>query len=114
MTIRNKCDSKSLIILENNLLQQREEFNEKDISAEQSQAEKDPWIYGKDEYPGGPKRLETKESEGKEKVNGLTPFLPEDREPFRGFKKSMQSANLAIQNAKHEMLIADFAVLTLQ
>jgi len=105
---------KNPIISENKLHQQREEFNEKDLSAEQHQTEKNPWICGTNEHPRRPKRLEAEEGEGKKEANGLEPSPPQNENRLGVFKKSMQGVNLAIQNAKYEMLIAHFAVLTLQ
>ena len=67
---------KNPIILKNKRHQQRGEFNEKNISTEQPQAEKNPWVCGENEYSGGQKRLETEEGERKKEADGLTPFPP--------------------------------------
>ena len=55
------------------MLLTREEFSEKDLSAKQSQTEKDTRFFGENERPGRPKRLEAKENEGEKAFDCLSP-----------------------------------------
>ena len=55
---------KSLIISKITPLIHREKFDEKDLSTQQSQAEKDPWISRKDEHQKRSKSLEKKKGKG--------------------------------------------------
>jgi hypothetical protein len=64
---------KNLIISKKKQVYPAEEFDEKNISAQQFKTKKDPWLFGEDEYPEWPERLKTKENEGKEEVNCLSP-----------------------------------------
>ena len=50
----------------------REEFDEKDISTQQYQTEKDAWFFGEDEYERRSQCFKTEENEGEEKVNRLS------------------------------------------
>lgn len=56
----------------------REEFDEKDLSTQQSEAKEDPWIFGKDEYQKWSKCSEKEKAKGEKKVNGLKPKILED------------------------------------
>jgi len=56
----------------------REEFDEKDLSTQQSEAKEDPWIFGKDEYQKWSKCSKKEKAKGEKKVNGLKPKILED------------------------------------
>jgi hypothetical protein len=55
--------------------QRRGNFDEKDLSAKQHQAEKDARIRRTDEHPRGAKRLETEAGKGKKEAYGLNLLL---------------------------------------
>ena len=50
----------------------REEFNEKNLSTQQSQTEEDAWVFGEDEYEERSKGFKTEKNEGEEKVDRLS------------------------------------------
>lgn len=50
----------------------REEFNEKNLSTQQSQTEEDAWVFGEDEYQRRSKGFKTEENEREEKVDRLS------------------------------------------
>jgi hypothetical protein len=64
---------KNLIISKKKRIYLAEEFDEKNISAQQFKTEKDPWLFREKEYQKRPERLKTEENEGKEEVNCLSP-----------------------------------------
>ena len=62
---------KNLIISKKKELYLVEEFDEKDISAQQFKTEKDSRLSWENEYQKWPERLETEKNEGKEEVDCL-------------------------------------------
>ena len=61
-------------------LPDREEFDEKNLSTQQSEAKKDARIFGKDEHQEWSECFEKEEAEGEKKVDGLRPENLEDGE----------------------------------
>jgi len=84
---------KSLIISKNKpLYSLREEIDEKNLSTQQYQTEKNAWFFGEDEHQGRSQCFKTEENEGEEKVNRLSErtvqvYKKREDQPSSGFQR---------------------------